>query len=490
MDPFNDRPDLEPVTLALTRHPRHRRPARGARDEPRRARADPVSKRHGASGPACPPTCCGPTTSSAGIHAASVRRRRRSTVGPNRIPTAPTSCRTAPTAPATSPGSCRRRTRRPISKSIRVALGEERLDYLGYSYGTIIGATFAADHPDRVGHFVLDGDHRSARRGRRRRGRGRVPVLRRPTARSRRSTASPNCAITARPASVTPTAATATGHVARRPRRHRRRPPDRRLRRATRRRRFSRRSTASSRARCRTPATGRCSPPHCAMLATATRPRSPRWPQKIRSLSGERQLGAGRAVVPGRQSRDLLRRLRRTDRRVHVLRPAAAQRVHDRADRIGRRRPLDPGDRHRVRSGRRPGYHAAEFADALGDAVHIIWEGVGHTAFPASSRVRRPDRQRPAARRPAAGRRHAMRVRRRRRPTTPSWPTTCSSMTVRRRGTGSLGRSGGRRLDSDTATCVGQAVVRTSDDRTITHIVLGVDSDAATEALADAERGC
>jgi hypothetical protein len=29
-----------------------------------------------------------------------------------------------------------------------------------------------------------------------------------------------------------------------------------------------------------------------------------------------------------------------------------------------------------------PGYHAPEFAAALGDALHIIWEGVGHTAFP------------------------------------------------------------------------------------------------------------
>lgn len=29
-----------------------------------------------------------------------------------------------------------------------------------------------------------------------------------------------------------------------------------------------------------------------------------------------------------------------------------------------------------------PGKHAPEFAEALGDATHIIWEGVGHTAFP------------------------------------------------------------------------------------------------------------
>ncbi len=38
-----------------------------------------------------------------------------------------------------------------------MALGEDRLDYLGYSYGTIIGATYAADQPDRVASFVLDG---------------------------------------------------------------------------------------------------------------------------------------------------------------------------------------------------------------------------------------------------------------------------------------------------------------------------------------------
>jgi len=29
-----------------------------------------------------------------------------------------------------------------------------------------------------------------------------------------------------------------------------------------------------------------------------------------------------------------------------------------------------------------PGHHAPEFASALGDATSIIWEGVGHTAFP------------------------------------------------------------------------------------------------------------
>ncbi len=40
---------------------------------------------------------------------------------------------------------------------IRAALGVERLDYVGYSYGTALGAVYAMLHPDRVGRFVLDG---------------------------------------------------------------------------------------------------------------------------------------------------------------------------------------------------------------------------------------------------------------------------------------------------------------------------------------------
>lgn len=39
----------------------------------------------------------------------------------------------------------------------RDALGLPRLDFLGYSYGTRIGAVYAALFPDRVGRFVLDG---------------------------------------------------------------------------------------------------------------------------------------------------------------------------------------------------------------------------------------------------------------------------------------------------------------------------------------------
>ena len=40
---------------------------------------------------------------------------------------------------------------------LRAALGETRLDYLGKSYGTFLGATYADQFPTKVGRFVLDG---------------------------------------------------------------------------------------------------------------------------------------------------------------------------------------------------------------------------------------------------------------------------------------------------------------------------------------------
>lgn len=39
----------------------------------------------------------------------------------------------------------------------RQLLGREKLDYLGYSYGTELGATYSALFPERVGRMVLDG---------------------------------------------------------------------------------------------------------------------------------------------------------------------------------------------------------------------------------------------------------------------------------------------------------------------------------------------
>lgn len=40
---------------------------------------------------------------------------------------------------------------------LRAALGDETLNYFGYSYGTYLGATYAGLFPERVGRLVLDG---------------------------------------------------------------------------------------------------------------------------------------------------------------------------------------------------------------------------------------------------------------------------------------------------------------------------------------------
>ncbi|MET9382603.1 alpha/beta hydrolase [Streptomyces sp. NPDC002928] len=40
---------------------------------------------------------------------------------------------------------------------IRQALGDKKLNYLGFSYGTRLGAVYAAQFPDRVGRIALDG---------------------------------------------------------------------------------------------------------------------------------------------------------------------------------------------------------------------------------------------------------------------------------------------------------------------------------------------
>lgn len=40
---------------------------------------------------------------------------------------------------------------------IRAVLGDEQLNYLGYSYGTFLGATYAKLYPEKVGRLVLDG---------------------------------------------------------------------------------------------------------------------------------------------------------------------------------------------------------------------------------------------------------------------------------------------------------------------------------------------
>jgi pimeloyl-ACP methyl ester carboxylesterase len=42
-------------------------------------------------------------------------------------------------------------------ESIRKALGAEKINYYGFSYGTYLGQVYATLHPDRVGKMVLDG---------------------------------------------------------------------------------------------------------------------------------------------------------------------------------------------------------------------------------------------------------------------------------------------------------------------------------------------
>jgi pimeloyl-ACP methyl ester carboxylesterase len=42
-------------------------------------------------------------------------------------------------------------------ESLRIALGEEKLTYMGFSYGTFLGAAYADKYPTRVRAFVLDG---------------------------------------------------------------------------------------------------------------------------------------------------------------------------------------------------------------------------------------------------------------------------------------------------------------------------------------------
>ena len=39
---------------------------------------------------------------------------------------------------------------------LRTALGDDTLSYVGYSYGTVIGAVYAQMFPERVGRMVLD----------------------------------------------------------------------------------------------------------------------------------------------------------------------------------------------------------------------------------------------------------------------------------------------------------------------------------------------
>jgi pimeloyl-ACP methyl ester carboxylesterase len=42
-------------------------------------------------------------------------------------------------------------------ESLRIALGQEQINFYGFSYGTYLGSVYATQHPDRVRRFVFDG---------------------------------------------------------------------------------------------------------------------------------------------------------------------------------------------------------------------------------------------------------------------------------------------------------------------------------------------
>ena len=79
---------------------------------------------------------------------------------------------------------------------LRQAVGDARLTYLGFSYGTAIGAVYANLFPDRVRALTLDAVHRPRRvddrrsRRRRRRRPGGIPRSAPSSAPTRRSTRS------------------------------------------------------------------------------------------------------------------------------------------------------------------------------------------------------------------------------------------------------------------------------------------------------------
>ncbi len=135
-----------------------------------------------------------------------------------------------------------------------------------------------------------------------------------------------------------------------------------------------------------------------------------------------------------------------------------------------------------------PGYHAEEFADALADAVHVIWEGVGHTAFPTSSScidriVADQFLDGPLA---EDGKHCPFED------GVTDDAELAGDLFVHDRGiaanwVGNVLEMRGE--DPDVATCVGGEIART-DDRTISHVILDVTSDEATAALAAAHAAC
>ncbi len=95
--------------------------------------------------------------------ASSPASRRRATrwARPRSVRGSPASPATAPPArggPATCSSTSAPPTRPATSKGLRRALGDRPINYLGISYGTVLGATYANLFPNRIRAMVLDGN--------------------------------------------------------------------------------------------------------------------------------------------------------------------------------------------------------------------------------------------------------------------------------------------------------------------------------------------
>ena len=137
-----------------------------------------------AASAAARPIDCGVTPSRAvrgRPHLRGCRRGRGGATSRSARSTSTTARRSTATCSPTSA----RRTSPATWTSVRAAMGDEQLSYLGFSYGTAIGQVYADLFPDRVRSMVLDGVRRAradrARAGRRagRRVRDRPRALRR-----------------------------------------------------------------------------------------------------------------------------------------------------------------------------------------------------------------------------------------------------------------------------------------------------------------------
>jgi pimeloyl-ACP methyl ester carboxylesterase len=369
-------------------------------------------------------------------------------------------------------------------EAIRVALGEERLDYLGYSYGSALGASYAAQFPDSVGSFVLDGVIDPLAGSRAGVYDGGFPFYAADGTEAAAERFFELCGSTER---CLPGTTDAEGDI-----------------------------DALRDVIGRLPTEAFDPHPQAVdglmlddVLADALLD-SRSWPLVVTGLDDGRMgdastLAALSAAVSPDPSRQAEAGSPATDFQVAnlVIYCADFARVIDRSafcDALPTGRPLTPvvavdTDRPILVVGTEfdpatPGRHAAEFSAALGDSVHVMWEGVGHAVFPGTSGC--IDEVVSAylltGQLPADGTRCAFvdgvsdgRDLADALFTIDHWSATAALVDALR-GNGSL-------EPDDDAACIADELAR-RDTRIVTHLLLDVRSAVATAALAAARSVC